>query len=71
MDSMETDQMLRALERVASAMEAIRDLMVRRNELLAESLDGQRTANRMQQRQLDMLEVTPLVYGNPLPKENF
>jgi len=71
MDSMETDQMLRALERVASAMEAIRDLMVRRNELLAESLDGQRTANRMQQRQLDMLEVTPLVYGDPLPKENF
>ena len=71
MDSMSAGDLARATERIAYALEAIRQLMFEKNELLKASIAKQGEANELTQKGLNELTLQRYEYQDAQPKENF
>jgi hypothetical protein len=71
MDNMSAGELARAAERIADALEAIRQLMFEKNELLKESIEKQGGANDLTQKGLTELTLQRYEYQEAQPKENF
>jgi hypothetical protein len=70
MDNMSAGELARAAERIADALEAIRQLMFEKNELLKESIAKQGEANGLTQKGLTALALDRYEYQDAQPKEN-